>query len=159
MINCSKEQLSLGIISDTHGLFRPKIVDLFDGVDYIIHAGDIGTPQIINKLSEIAPVLAVLGNTDSVIIFPEYLDKEFFVTPYIKMYVLHNLDSLDLNSRTAGFNVVISGHTHRAAQFNKNSTLYLNPGSAGPQRSNIPISVARLYSNGPKLHAEIFEIE
>jgi putative phosphoesterase len=159
MVELRKSELKIGVISDTHGLFRNEIPAYFNNVDYIIHAGDIGTPEVIEKLSAIAPVCAVLGNTDPPFIFTEYNYDEIVITPDHKISIVHILNDTDLDFKTAGFTVVISGHTHRPLITTENGILYINPGSAGPQRSNLPISAALLYINNKTLRAELLEFD
>ena len=134
--------MRVGIISDTHGLLRPEATRALAGVDLIVHAGDIGKAEILAKLKEIAPVFAVRGNVDT-----EEWARELPETTVVDagpacFYVLHNLRELDLVPEAAGFHAVISGHTHQAEQSEKNGVLYLNPGSAGPRRFHLPVTLA-----------------
>jgi putative phosphoesterase len=159
MITLNKDELKIGIISDTHGLFRDQINKCFKNVDCIFHAGDIGSPEIIDKLSSIAPCYAVLGNTDPPFIFTEYNYEEIIETPYHKIYIIHNIADIERDIAKEGINVVISGHTHRPLITTDNNILYINPGSSGPVRSNLPVSVAILYIYGEKLHPELIELD
>jgi hypothetical protein len=134
----------IGVISDTHGLLRQDVFKAFKNVDSIVHAGDIGSIEIINQLSTIAPVNAVRGNMDGYTWaqkFPAFdvieIKNKFF-------YVLHDLYTLDLNPQAANFHAVIFGHTHIADHYIKDNILYVNPGSAGPVRNNRPPTVARI---------------
>jgi len=132
----------VGIISDTHGLLRPEAARALAGVDLIVHAGDVGNAGILAKLKEIAPVFAVRGNVDT-----EEWAKELPETTVVDadaacFYVLHNLRELDVVPETAGFHAVISGHTHQVEQSERNGVLYLNPGSAGPKRFHLPVTLA-----------------
>jgi putative phosphoesterase len=135
---------SIGLISDTHGLLRPEALDGLKGSDLIIHAGDVGKPEIIDQLRAIAPVIAVRGNVDNgdwAAMLP--------TTAVVKagnhsIYVLHDLTQMDLNPAAAGFNIVISGHSHKPGHFERDGILYINPGSAGPRRFQLPITIARL---------------
>ena len=134
----------IGVISDTHGLLRPEALAALRGSDYIIHAGDIGDPDILKKLAEIAPVTAISGNVDR-----EGWAKKIPVTDVLEVggvsiYVLHNLRELDLKPDAAGFAVVVYGHSHVAKQETKNGVLYFNPGSAGPRRFRLPVTIGRL---------------
>jgi putative phosphoesterase len=127
------------------------------GSEHIIHAGDVGSPEILPNLAELAPVTAIRGNIDK---NDETWARKLPVTEIVEIggisiYVLHNLASLDLKPEAAGFNVVISGHTHAPKHETKNGVLYLNPGSAGPRRFKLPVSVARLTIGGGKIEAEI----
>lgn len=132
----------VGIISDTHGLLRPEAERALAGAELIIHAGDVGNPGILTRLKRIAPVFAVRGNVDT-----EHWAQELPVNTVVEVgdasfYVLHNLRELDLRPEAAGFQAVISGHTHQAAQSERDGVLYLNPGSAGPRRFQLPVTVA-----------------
>jgi uncharacterized protein len=134
--------MRVGVISDTHGLLRPEAVRVLQGVDLIIHAGDVGDASILVELKKIAPVFAVRGNVDT-----EDWAKELPKTTVVEangasFYVLHNLQELDLRPEASGFAAVISGHTHQPVQEMRGGVLYLNPGSAGPKRFNLPISLA-----------------
>lgn len=149
----------IGVISDTHGLLRPEILKAFKGCGHIIHAGDIGDPHIIDELSRIAPVTAVRGNCDR--------DGWAYTLPKtetvrigdINFYVLHDLNRLDLNPKAAGFDAVISGHTHRALLERRDGVIYLNPGSAGPKRFNLPIGAARLRAEGKSIDVEFIKLD
>jgi uncharacterized protein len=134
--------MQIGVISDTHGLLRPEAQRALQGVQLIIHAGDVGTPEILTQLKHIAPVFAVRGNVDR-----EPWAVELPLTTVVEisgfhLYVLHNLRELDLNPQVGGFDAVISGHTHQADQHEESGVLYLNPGSAGPRRFHLPVTLA-----------------
>lgn len=136
--------MRVGIISDTHGLLRPEAETALQGVQLIVHAGDVGSPEILRKLKLIAPVFAVRGNVDT-----ESWARELPVTTVVEaggatFYVLHNLRELDLRPEAAKFDFVISGHTHQAEQSQRNGVTYLNPGSAGPKRFHLPVTLALL---------------
>ena len=134
--------MRVGIISDTHGLLRPEAERALQGVELIIHAGDVGDAEILTKLKRIAPVFAVRGNVDT-----ERWARELPATTVVEagkasFYVLHNLRELDLRPEAAGFHAVISGHTHQAEHSERDGVLYLNPGSAGPKRFHLPVTLA-----------------
>jgi putative phosphoesterase len=136
--------MRVGIISDTHGLLRPEAETALRGVQLIVHAGDVGSPEILPRLKAIAPVFAVRGNIDT-----EPWAKELPLTTVVEtggasFYVLHNLRDLDLKPEAAKFDFVISGHTHQAEQAERNGVMYLNPGSAGPKRFHLPVTLALL---------------
>ena len=140
--------MRIGIISDTHGLLRPEAGKALHGVDWIVHAGDVGSPDILTKLKAIAPVFAVRGNVDI-----EPWADQLPVTTVVdagcaSFYVLHDLRDLHLPSEMVEFDFVISGHTHQAAQTEHDGVVYLNPGSAGPRRFGLPVTVALLELNG-----------
>jgi putative phosphoesterase len=147
----------VGVISDTHGLLRPEALAALQGSDYIIHAGDIEDPQILDRLKEIAPVTAVRGNVDKDwarnIPQTNVLEVEG-----ISIYVLHILDRLDLKPEAAGFAAVIYGHSHIPKQEMVNGVLYFNPGSAGPRRFSLPVSLGRLIVRGGQIEAEILNL-
>jgi putative phosphoesterase len=134
----------IGVIADTHGLVRPEVVELFRGVSLIIHAGDIGTPDALSALREIAPVRAVRGNVDKWAWAEALPETEVVECNGSFIYLLHDLKTLDLDPSAAGIQVVISGHSHRPDESRKNGVLYLNPGSAGPRRFKLPITAALL---------------
>ena len=148
----------IGVISDTHGLLRPEAVELLRGSQHIIHAGDIGSPEIIPALEKIAPVTAIRGNVDTQSWARRFAETEVVELEGLHIYVIHDANALDLNPKAAGFAAVISGHSHQPNQGIKDGVLYFNPGSAGPRRFKLPISVGRLEITGGKLHAEILPI-
>jgi putative phosphoesterase len=146
----------IGVISDTHGQLRPEAVAALEGSDLILHAGDVGDPDILDRLARIGPVHAVHGNTD----YGELL-RFLPATTVVDLgapdgalgpdgprgpvaYVLHDLDALHLDPVAAGFSLVVTGHTHEPKSVRRDGVLYLNPGSAGPRRFNLPVSVARV---------------
>ena len=136
--------IEIGVISDTHGLLRPEAFTALRGVDLIIHAGDVGNPEIISSLQRIAPVAAVRGNTDWGPWAKGLPSNEVVEVAGVSLYVLHDLDDLDLNAEAAGFGAVITGHTHVPEERWERGVLYLNPGSAGPIRGTKPVSIAIL---------------
>ena len=148
MSSLSKNPTKIGLISDTHGLLRPEALRALRDSDLIIHAGDIGKPEILDALNSLAPVTAVSGNIDQgpgapawARALPETAVVEAGAT---FIYVLHDLQQLDLDPRAAGFHIVVSGHSHKPLRQVTAGVLYINPGSAGPKRFQLPISVARL---------------
>jgi len=132
----------VGVISDTHGLLRPEALDALRGVDRIIHAGDVGGPDILEGLERIAPVTVVRGNTDGGAWTVGMASTEVVECEGATFYVLHDLFDLDLSPRAAGFDCVIFGHTHEPEIRTEAGVLYLNPGSAGPIRGSKPVSLA-----------------
>ena len=137
-------KLILGLISDTHGLLRDEALEALRGSDLIVHAGDVGAPEILAALHTLAPVVAVRGNTDTetwASALPATAVAEAGATT---IYVLHNLRELDLDPSAADFHVVVSGHTHKPERVERSGVLYLNPGSAGPRRFDLPITVGRI---------------
>jgi uncharacterized protein len=134
----------VGVISDTHGLLRPEALDFLRGSKHIIHAGDIGSTEIIPALEKIAPVTAIRGNVDTEEWARRFAETEVVELEGFHIYIIHDLNALDLNPRAAGFAAVISGHSHKPAQTTKDNVLYFNPGSAGPRRFHLPVSIGRL---------------
>lgn len=149
----------IGIISDTHGLLRPEAVELLRGSEHIIHAGDIGSPEIIPELRKIAPVTAIRGNVDTQAWARSFAETEVVELDGMDIYVIHDANALDLNPKAAGFAAVISGHSHQPKQEVKNGVLYFNPGSAGPRRFKLPISVGKLEIVDGNLSGQILEIK
>ena len=134
----------IGVISDTHGLLRPQALQALEGSELIIHAGDVGDPKILDALKMLAPVFAVRGNVDTDVWAQALPENEIIETGPATIYVLHDVHSLDLNPAAAGFQVVMSGHSHKPEQTERDGVLFLNPGSAGPRRFDLPVTVARL---------------
>jgi putative phosphoesterase len=145
----------LGIISDTHGLLRLEAVEALRGVSLILHGGDVGAPEILARLKAVAPVVAVRGNVDMEPWAEELPPSTVVDANGVSLYMLHNLRDLDLKPEAAGFHAVISGHTHEPAQYEREGVLNLNPGSAGPRRFRLPVTLARLEVSRKPLRAEI----
>jgi hypothetical protein len=149
----------VGVISDTHGLLRPEALRFLQGCDSIIHCGDICEQRVIDELSQIAPVAAVRGNNDQgdwARLLPE---SELLRIGGISIYVIHDLSLIDIEPKAAGVAVVLSGHSHKPQIERRVGVTYLNPGSAGPRRFKLPISVAELVVNGDSFTARIAELE
>jgi putative phosphoesterase len=134
----------IGLISDTHGLLRKEALRALQGSDLIIHAGDVGKPEILDSLKALAPLVAVRGNIDRGNWAEALPPTAVAETPSAVFYVLHDLQQLDLDPKAAGFHVVVSGHTHKPGYTRRGGVLYLNPGSSGPQRFDLPVTIARL---------------
>ena len=149
----------VGVISDTHGLLRPEALAALHGSDYIIHAGDVGDPAILDKLAEIAPVTAVRGNVDHGAWAQKIPATNVLEVGEVSIYVLHSIQELDLKPEAAKFAAVIYGHSHVPKQEMKNGVLYFNPGSAGPRRFKLPVSVGRLTIENGKIKAKILVLE
>jgi uncharacterized protein len=157
--NALKKPLTIGVISDTHGLLRPEAIKALRGSAHIIHAGDIGDPKILELLAEIAPVTAVRGNVDR-----EPWAKKIPLTDVVELegvsiYVLHILQDLDLKPEAAGFAGVIYGHSHIPKAETKNGVLYFNPGSAGPRRFRLPVTLGKLLLKGSTLSSQIIDLQ
>jgi hypothetical protein len=145
----------VGVISDTHGLLRPEAVEALRGSTAIVHAGDVGDEGILTELGRIAPVTAVRGNVDRGDLARRLPATTTLTVHGVSLYVLHILDELDLEPSTAGFHVVVTGHTHEPTIRTRSGVLYLNPGSAGPRRFRLPVTVARLVVGEGEVRAEI----
>jgi uncharacterized protein len=148
----------LGIISDTHGLLRPEAELALHGVDLIIHAGDVGHPDVLTKLKRVAPVFAVRGNVDTAPWAQELPLATVVEAGSAMFYVLHSLEDLDLRPKAAGFHFVVSGHSHQPTQVERAGVIYLNPGSAGPRRFHLPVTLARLNLAKRPWKAEFVEL-
>jgi uncharacterized protein len=148
----------VGVISDTHGLLRDAVREALRGVDLIIHAGDIGREEILTALGKIAPVVAVRGNMDRAEWALKIPETEVVTIDETHVYVVHDAAKLDVEPSLAGFGAVISGHTHRPAVIKRRGVLFLNPGSAGPRRFNLPVTVAILHVQGKSLEADVVEV-
>jgi putative phosphoesterase len=149
----------VGLISDTHGLVRSQAVDALRGSELIIHAGDIGKPEVIDQLRVIAHTIAVRGNVDI-----QAWAAEFPMTEAVKVgervfWVLHEISQLDLDPAAAGFAAVVYGHSHQPSIERREGVLYINPGSAGPRRFNLPVTVARVSATGREIYPEIINLE
>jgi len=149
----------IGVISDTHGLLRPEALEALNGSKHIIHAGDVGDPAILDELREIAPVTAVRGNVDHGAWAKKIPETELVEIGGVSIYVVHILEKLDLKPEAAGIRAVIYGHSHVPKLETKNGVLYFNPGSAGPKRFHLPITVGRLMVENGTVGAEIIEIQ
>jgi uncharacterized protein len=150
---------TVGVISDTHGLLRPEAVAALAGVERIVHAGDIGSPEVLTALARIAPVSAVRGNNDRDAWAADIPETEVVEIGDVSLYVLHDLHELDLDPRAAGFAAVIAGHSHQPRLDERDGVLYLNPGSAGPRRFKLPISLARLTVSDARVQAKLVTLE
>jgi putative phosphoesterase len=156
MANAAKR---IGLISDTHGLLRKEAVQALRGSELIIHAGDVGKPEILEALKKIAPLVAVRGNVDTepwARALPETAVAE---AGAVLIYVLHDVNALDLNPAASGFRIVVSGHSHKPGKTERDGVLYINPGSAGPRRFHLPVTVARLNLAEDPLKLEFVDLE
>ena len=149
----------VGLISDTHGLLRPEAVAALAGARLILHAGDVGSPDVLESLGRIAPVTAVRGNTDRGATGALPPTELVTVAPGVDVYLIHILDDLDLDPKAAGVAAVVYGHSHAPRAERRDGVWYLNPGSAGPRRFSLPITVARLWFETAGLRMELVTIE
>lgn len=134
----------IGLISDTHGLLRKEAVEALRGAELILHAGDVGKPEILEELKKIAPVVAVRGNVDTAPWAQTLPETAVAEAGSVSIYMLHDVKALDLNPAAAGFHVVVSGHSHKPGKTERDGVLYINPGSAGPRRFQLPVTLALL---------------
>jgi uncharacterized protein len=145
----------VGLISDTHGLMRPEALAALKGSELIVHAGDIGKPEVLSSLQAIAPVVAIRGNNDCgawAKAFPDILQVHL---NGVGLYVIHNANELEINPADNGFHAVISGHSHKPVIARRNDMIFINPGSAGPRRFRLPVAVGRLTIREQKIKAKI----
>jgi len=148
----------LGVISDTHGLVRPEALAALAGSDLIVHAGDVGTPEVLDALRALAAVVAIRGNNDRGAWAEGLAASEVVEFGGSLLYLVHDVGELDLDPAAAGFAAVISGHSHRPSSAFRDGVLYLNPGSAGPRRFRLPVTLARLTLGGAELVPELVEL-
>ena len=151
-------EVLVGIISDTHGLVRLEAVRALKGSELLIHAGDIGNPQVIEQLHEIAPTFVVRGNNDRGAWAADLPVTQVVEVGELLFYVLHEISQLDVDPAVAGFAAVVSGHSHQPSIQFRDEVLYLNPGSAGPRRFSLPVAVARVHVSGRQMRPEIVEL-
>jgi uncharacterized protein len=153
------DEILVGVISDTHGLLRPEAVAALRGTDLIIHAGDVGAPQVIDALRKLAPTFVVRGNVDKAhwaAALPMTADVE---VGRLLFHVLHDISELDVGPAAVGYAAVVYGHSHRPSIEMREGVLFLNPGSAGPRRFKLPVSIARVSVTGQQLRPEIVELK
>ena len=149
----------IGLISDTHGLLREEALRALRGSELIVHAGDVGDAEILDRLRELAPVVVVRGNVDTEPWARAWPTTAVAEAGDVRIYVLHDVKALDLDPVAAGFQVVVSGHSHKLGQSERSGVLYINPGSAGPRRFQLPITVARLNLGKTPWDVEFVDLE
>jgi putative phosphoesterase len=154
-----ERDIIVGVISDTHGLLRPQAVAALAGSDMIIHAGDVGTPEVIDRLGGVAPTFVVRGNVDTAGWAARLPLTLIVEVAALRVFVLHEISQLDLDLAAAGFAAVVFGHSHRPSIETRRGVLFLNPGSAGPRRFNLPVTVARVRVSGRRMRPEIIELQ
>lgn len=150
--------LRIGLISDTHGLLRPEALEALRGSDRIVHAGDIGDAGILEALARIAPVTAVRGNNDTGPWASRIRETETLTAGGVEIHVIHDISRLAGDPAAQGMSVVVSGHSHRPAQAIRGGVLYINPGSAGPRRFSLPVSVGCLEISGSGVEPSLIEL-
>jgi len=148
----------IGLIADTHGLLRPEALAALADSDLLIHAGDIGKPEVVAALKKIAPLVAIKGNNDTDSWARRLPETKKITLGALKLYVIHNVKELSFDPAARGFRVVISGHSHKPVIQTKDNVLFVNPGSAGPRRFKLPICVGKLLVQGETVDAEIIEL-
>jgi len=148
----------IGIISDTHGLVRPQALEALKDVDMILHAGDIGSQDVLDTLNDIAPVVAVRGNNDKADWARSLPDWEVVEVGGVSIYMLHDVKEIEISPSGGGFQVVVGGHSHKPSVEERRGVLFVNPGSAGPRRFTLPVSLAHLHVVGEKVEARIVEL-
>lgn len=149
---------SVGLISDTHGLLRPEALDALRASDLIVHAGDIGHPRVLAQLEKLAPVRAVRGNIDTGPWATAVPETAIIQIGAISLYVIHNVADLEIDQSATGYTVVVAGHSHRPVHELRNGVHFVNPGSAGPRRFRLPVSVARLSVTGADVAVQLIEL-
>lgn len=154
-----EREILVGVISDTHGLLRPEAVSALRGSDLIIHAGDVGSPAVIEGLRGLAPTFVVRGNIDTQRWSAALPTTERVEVGGLLLYVLHDISQLDLDPAAAGFAAVVFGHSHQPSIATRAGVLFLNPGSAGRRRFKLPVAVARIRASGQRLQPEIVELD
>ncbi len=150
--------MEVGVLSDTHGVLRPETLEALAGCDVILHAGDIGDPKILQDLVTIAPVFAVRGNVDAGPWADALPDTEVIEVAGVRFYMLHILEELDVDPAAAGVDVVVFGHSHRPLAEDRGGVLFLNPGSAGPRRFDLPVTLARLVIREGTMEAAVISL-
>jgi uncharacterized protein len=148
----------VGLISDTHGLLRPEALAALQGSELIIHAGDIGKPEVLASLKSVAPVLAIRGNNDREPWAKKIPDILHLHVDGVCLFIIHNVNDVEVDPAAKGFHAVISGHSHKPSLTNRDGVIFLNPGSAGPRRFKLPVALARLRIQREKVNAQIVEL-
>ncbi|HEY0802486.1 MAG TPA: metallophosphoesterase [Steroidobacteraceae bacterium] len=155
----AQQSLRVGLVSDTHGLLRAAARAFAGGCDYIIHGGDIGSAQILDELAALAPLIAVRGNNDREAWAAHLPETELIRVGGVFVYVIHDISQLDIEPQAAGVQVIVSGHSHKPMIERRDGILYVNPGSCGPRRFKLPISVGELIVEGTEVRARNIEID
>ena len=152
-------EVTVGVISDTHGLLRPEAISALEGSDLIIHAGDVGKPEVIAALRALAPTFTVRGNIDRGRWADALAMTQRVAVGELSFFVLHEISQLDLDPAAAGFAAVVFGHSHAPSIETRHGVLFLNPGSAGPRRFKLPVAVARVSVSGRQVRPQIVELQ
>jgi putative phosphoesterase len=155
----SQSYLRVGLLSDTHGLLRPEARAFVMGCDYILHGGDVGSAAILEELAAIAPVIAVRGNNDKGAWAARLRETELIRVGHAFVYIIHNIEELDIDPAAAGVRVVVSGHSHKPMIEERDGILFVNPGSCGRRRFKLPVSVGEILVSGNEVKARTLELE
>jgi putative phosphoesterase len=147
--------MRIGLISDTHGLLRPEALDFLAGCDHIVHGGDIGAPEILERLAAIAPLTVVRGNNDTAAWARSIPETAYLALKGVALYAIHDLKTLAVDPAALGVRVVVSGHSHKPACFERGGVLYVNPGSAGRRRFSLPIAAGELLVEGGQVRVNL----
>lgn len=150
--------MNLGLISDTHGLLRPEAVQALEGVQHILHAGDVGRVEILEQLGRIAPMTVVRGNVDNGLWASALAVTALIELAGTTFYVIHDLKELDIDPLTSGVQVVVHGHSHKPQKEERKGVTYINPGSAGPRRFNLPVTLGRMKHEGGEWSFELLRL-
>jgi putative phosphoesterase len=149
----------IGLVSDTHGWVRPEALVALKGSEVIIHAGDIGKAEVLGHVGSIAPVIAIKGNNDRDLWAKKIPDALNLEINGVKIHVVHNVNELDADPAKDGFRVIVSGHSHKPRVMERDGILFINPGSAGPRRFKLPVTVGTLWIKRGNVHGEIIELK
>jgi putative phosphoesterase len=154
-----KKTLRVGVISDTHGLLRPQATAFLRGCDHILHGGDIGGAQILEQLAALAPVTAVRGNNDTQAWAASLPDTRLLELAGVRFYVIHDLGELRIDPSAAAVRIIVCGHSHQPSLRECAGVIYLNPGSAGPRRFRLPVSVAEIRIDGASIAPRLVQLQ
>ncbi|CAB1077491.1 Putative phosphoesterase [Olavius algarvensis Delta 1 endosymbiont] len=149
----------IGVIADTHGHLRPEAIEFLKRCDLIVHAGDVGKPEVLKTLESIAPTYAIRGNVDRGAWADKLPDKDVLEVEGRFFYIIHDIETLDLDPAAAEFDAVIFGHSHQPTSYKKDGVLYFNPGSAGQRRFKLPVSIGKITILGSRLESEIITLD
>ena len=150
--------MRVGLLADTHGLLRPEARAFLIGADYIVHGGDVGGADILDELAALAPLIAVRGNNDKGAWAARLEESELIRVGNVFLYVIHDLEELDIDPGAAGVSVIVSGHSHKPRIEERAGILYVNPGSCGPRRFRLPVSIGEIIVSGDSIEARTIEL-
>ena len=150
--------MQIGVISDTHGLTRPEALSALQGSDLLLHAGDIGSPEVLTRLQSISTVVAIRGNVDRGQWASQLPEQTVVAVNRSRLYLIHNVNDFQGDLRRDRYHVIISGHSHKPSIRERDGVLFLNPGSAGPRRFKLPVAVAKIHIDGTNVRSEVIEL-